>query len=52
VDDFLTLEGLRIIWERNSAAKPVRDAAPAKIHKAAEKGPSKPWPTSKARTPR
>jgi type III pantothenate kinase len=52
VDDFLTLEGLRIIWERNSAAKPVRDTTPAKVQKAVEKAPSKPWPTSKTRTPR
>jgi type III pantothenate kinase len=35
VDDFLTLDGLRIIWERNGAAQPVRDIS-AKAH--AEKG--------------
>jgi type III pantothenate kinase len=48
VDDFLTLEGLRIIWERNAVAKPVRDPAPAKAQRNTSPPPerprSKPWP--------
>ncbi len=48
VDDFLTLEGLRIIWERNVAAKPPREPAPAKLQlpstPVAERPTPKAWP--------
>jgi type III pantothenate kinase len=53
VDDFLTLEGLRIIWGRNAEARSKSELPPKAQRVAAptpQPAPAKPWPGGKSRS--
>jgi type III pantothenate kinase len=49
VDDLLTLDGLRLIWERNAVAKPGREPLPANHSPAPASPAAKAWPVRKPR---
>ena len=44
VDDLLTLDGLRLIWERNAVAKPGREAASVNSSPVSTAPAAKSWP--------
>ena len=52
VDEFLTLDGLRIVWDRNQLSSLRREAAPKAAKKPAAAKPAdadaKPWPSGKS----
>jgi type III pantothenate kinase len=50
VDEFLTLEGLRILWDRNQSSSLRREVSPkaAKVAAKALDPDAKPWPSPKS----
>src|SRR5947209_13950372 len=50
VDDLLTLDGLRLIWERNAVAKSGREALPPNPSPASTAPAAKAWPGRKPRS--
>jgi type III pantothenate kinase len=50
IDEFLTLEGLRIIWERNQSFRREAPSKAARVVKPAD-GDQKPWPSPKSSKP-
>jgi type III pantothenate kinase len=52
VDELLTLEGLRIIWDRNQSSSLRREGAPKAAKKSTAAKPAdadaKPWPSGKS----